>query len=107
MSNDETASATLSESAFTRSENLTPRYLEFPPSFLWGSATSSYQIEGAVEADGRVPSIWDTFSHTPGKTKDGRTGDVACDHYNRSEADVELMTRLNLNAYRFLSLIHI
>ena len=84
MPNDATASTNVSMDSVTRPENLSTRRLEFPPSFVWGSATSSYQIEGAVDSDGRVPSIWDTFSHTPGKTKDGRTGDVACDHYNLS-----------------------
>ena len=101
MPNDATASTNVSIDSVTRPENLSTRRLEFPPSFVWGSATSSYQIEGAVDSDGRVPSIWDTFSHTPGKTKDGRTGDVACDHYNRSAADVDLMASLNLDAYRF------
>ena len=73
----------------------------FPEGFLWGVATSAYQIEGSVDADGRGPSIWDTFSHTPGKTDNGDTGDVACDHYRRWREDVELMTELNVNAYRF------
>ncbi|WP_169984624.1 GH1 family beta-glucosidase [Microbispora sp. H10836] len=73
----------------------------FPDGFLWGAATASYQIEGAVRADGRVPSIWDTFSHTPGMVVDGHTGDVACDHYNRYLEDVEIMAWLGLKAYRF------
>ncbi|GAB3902956.1 hypothetical protein GCM10027612_68820 [Microbispora bryophytorum subsp. camponoti] len=73
----------------------------FPDGFLWGAATASYQIEGAVHADGRVPSIWDTFSHTPGMIADGHTGDVACDHYNRYLEDVEIMAWLGLKAYRF------
>ncbi|HEY2297591.1 MAG TPA: GH1 family beta-glucosidase [Jatrophihabitans sp.] len=73
----------------------------FPPGFVWGSATASYQIEGAVHEDGRGPSIWDTFSHTPGKTLDGDTGDVACDHYHRMPQDVALMADLGLAAYRF------
>jgi beta-glucosidase len=73
----------------------------FPDGFLWGAATASYQIEGAVHADGRVPSIWDTFSHTPGKVHDGHTGDVACDHYHRYLEDVETMSWLGLQAYRF------
>jgi beta-glucosidase len=75
--------------------------LQFPESFMFGSATASYQIEGAVEEDGRGPSIWDTFSHTPGKTQDGDTGDVADDHYHRLEEDLDLMKSLNLQAYRF------
>ena len=73
----------------------------FPPEFVWGTATASYQIEGAVNEDGRGPSIWDTFSHTPGKTRDGDTGDVACDHYHRMPEDVALMGELGLQAYRF------
>ena len=73
----------------------------FPADFLWGSATASYQIEGAVAEDGRTPSIWDTFSHTPGKVLDGDTGDVAVDHYHRVPEDVEIMSALGLQAYRF------
>ena len=60
----------------------------FPDGFLWGAATSAYQIEGAVAEDGRGPSIWDTFCHTPGAIDDGETGDVACDHYHRYRDDV-------------------
>lgn len=73
----------------------------FPDSFVWGAATAAYQIEGAVNEDGRGPSIWDTFSHTPGKTHNGATGDIACDHYHRWQADVRLMRDLGLQAYRF------
>src|SRR5436190_10052078 len=73
----------------------------FPPNFLWGVATASYQIEGAAQEDGRGPSIWDTFSHTPGKILDGSTGDIACDHYHRYHQDAELMRLLGVNAYRF------
>ena len=73
----------------------------FPDRFIWGAATASYQIEGAVREDGRSPSIWDTFSHTPGKTWNGDTGDVACDHYHHVEQDVALMRELGLDAYRF------
>ncbi|MBV9789211.1 MAG: beta-glucosidase [Chloroflexi bacterium] len=72
----------------------------FPDDFVWGTATAAYQIEGAVDEDGRAPSIWDTFSHTPGKTFNGDTGDVACDHYHRWEADIKLMQDLGLQAYR-------
>jgi beta-glucosidase len=75
--------------------------LQFPTGFIWGAATSSYQIEGAVHADGRGESIWDRFSHTPGITADGATGDVACDHYHRWPEDVALMAQLGLKAYRF------
>ncbi|MFC4111386.1 GH1 family beta-glucosidase [Nonomuraea zeae] len=69
--------------------------------FLWGTATAAYQIEGATEEDGRGPSIWDTFAREPGRTRDGHTGDVACDHYHRWREDVALMSGLGLNAYRF------
>ena len=75
--------------------------VSFPAGFLWGAATSAYQIEGAVVEDGRTPSIWDTFSHTPGRIASGHTGDVACDHYRRYRHDVELMADLGLSAYRF------
>ncbi|WP_299038645.1 GH1 family beta-glucosidase [uncultured Pseudokineococcus sp.] len=73
----------------------------FPDGFLWGSATASYQIEGAVDEGGRTPSIWDTFSRTPGKTLDGDTGDVADDHFHRFREDVALMKELGLQSYRF------
>ncbi|WP_433357552.1 GH1 family beta-glucosidase [Microtetraspora malaysiensis] len=69
--------------------------------FLWGTATASYQIEGAVSEDGRGVSIWDTFSHEPGRVRDGHTGDAACDHYHRWPEDVALMADAGLNAYRF------
>jgi beta-glucosidase len=75
--------------------------LVFPQGFLWGTATSAYQIEGAASDDGRGPSIWDTFAHTPGKTLNGDTGDVASDHYHRYESDVALMQSLGLQSYRF------
>ena len=75
--------------------------LDFPASFTWGVATSAFQIEGAAAEDGKGPSIWDTFSHTPGKVIDGSNGDVACDHYHRYAEDVELIASLNVNAYRF------
>jgi beta-glucosidase len=73
----------------------------FPPGFLWGAATAAYQIEGAAREGGRGESIWDRFSHTPGKTLDGATGDTACDHYHRFREDVALMKQLGLKAYRF------
>ncbi|MCM8746175.1 GH1 family beta-glucosidase [Thermomicrobium sp. CFH 73360] len=73
----------------------------FPDGFLWGTATAAYQIEGAVHEDGRGLSIWDTFSHTPGKTFEGHTGDLACDHYRRWPEDVRLMQELGTPAYRF------
>ncbi|MER3458454.1 MAG: beta-glucosidase, partial [Chloroflexota bacterium] len=75
--------------------------LRFPDQFLWGAATSAYQIEGAWDADGKGESIWDRFSHTSGKVHNGDTGDVACDHYHRYVEDVALMRRLGLRAYRF------
>ncbi|MER7005065.1 GH1 family beta-glucosidase [Dactylosporangium sp. NPDC000555] len=75
--------------------------LTFPPGFLWGAATASYQIEGAATEGGRTPSIWDTFSHTPGRTVGGDTGDEACDHYHRYRDDVALMSDLGLGSYRF------
>jgi beta-glucosidase len=81
--------------------DISPRHLQFPPGFVWGTATASYQIEGAVAEDGRGPSIWDTFSHTPGKVHNGDTGDVADDHYHRVDSDVTLMSQLGLTAYRF------
>ncbi|HTZ44412.1 MAG TPA: GH1 family beta-glucosidase [Jatrophihabitans sp.] len=73
----------------------------FPPGFLWGASTAAYQIEGAAAVDGRGPSVWDTFSHQPGRIADGSTGDVACDHYHRCAEDVALMSRLGLTGYRF------
>jgi beta-glucosidase len=76
-------------------------YLQFPPGFVWGSATAAFQIEGAVRADGRMPSIWDVFCATPGKVAGGDTGDVACDHYHRVTEDLDLMAALGLPAYRF------
>ncbi|MFF3498326.1 GH1 family beta-glucosidase [Streptomyces sp. NPDC003247] len=85
----------MSESA----QSVTP--VSFPSAFLWGAATSAYQIEGAVREDGRTPSIWDTFSHTPGKTAGGEHGDIAVDHYHRYRDDVALMAELGLSAYRF------
>ena len=75
--------------------------MQFPPDFLWGAATSAYQIEGAVTADGRGPSIWDTFASTPGKTWRGESGDPACDHYHRRAEDVRMMASIGLDAYRF------
>jgi beta-glucosidase len=73
----------------------------FPANFLWGSATSAYQIEGSPLADGAGPSVWQRFAHTPGAIRDGDTGDVACDHYRRFRSDIALMRELGMNAYRF------
>ncbi len=75
--------------------------LTFPQGFTWGTATAAYQIEGAATLDGRTPSIWDTYSHTPGKVKNGDTGDIATDHYHRWREDVALMADLGVGAYRF------
>ncbi|HEV8516802.1 MAG TPA: GH1 family beta-glucosidase [Candidatus Limnocylindrales bacterium] len=75
--------------------------MRFPDGFLWGVATAAYQIEGAVQEGGRGESIWDRFSHTPGRTRNGEDGDVACDHYHRWSEDVDLMASLGIPAYRF------
>jgi len=72
----------------------------FPENFLWGAATAAYQVEGAVTEDGRGPSIWDTFSHTPGKTDNGDSGDIACDMYHRYPSDIALMQGLGIAGYR-------
>ena len=73
----------------------------FPTGFVWGAATAAYQIEGAVHEDGRGTSIWDTFSHTPGRVRGGDTGDIACDFYHRWESDLDLLAAIGLNAFRF------
>ncbi len=75
--------------------------IQFPEDFIWGSATSSYQIEGGATQDGRAWSIWDAHAHIPGRTANNEHGDVACDHYNRYKEDVQLMADLGLKAYRF------
>ncbi|MFZ5986753.1 MAG: GH1 family beta-glucosidase [Bacillota bacterium] len=74
---------------------------DFPDNFIWGTATASYQIEGAVKEDGRGESIWDRFSHIPGKILNGDNGDIACDHYHRYKQDVKLMKEMGTNGYRF------
>ena len=79
----------------------TPAPHRFPQDFVWGTATAAYQVEGAVHEDGRGPSIWDTFSHTPGKTFQGQTGDVADDFYHRYPQDIALMQRLGVKGFRF------
>ena len=79
----------------------TPLGLTFPAGFRWGAATSAYQVEGAAAEDGRGPSIWDTFSHSPGRVAGGDTGDVAADHYHRYGEDLDLMKGLGLQSYRF------
>jgi beta-glucosidase len=75
-------------------------FASFPADFRWGVATAAYQIEGAAQEDGRGPSIWDTFSHTPGRTRDGDTGDIACDHYHRFPDDIRLMADGGIRHYR-------
>lgn len=75
--------------------------LEFPKDFIWGSATASYQIEGAYKEDGKGESIWDRFSHTPGKILNNDNGDLACDHYHRYKDDVKLMKEIGLKSYRY------
>jgi beta-glucosidase len=98
---------TFFENVFKRSQPMTkpdavPATVPaFPPAFTWGVATSAYQIEGGATADGRGPSIWDTFTHTPGKITDASSGDVACDHYHRYAEDVDIIASLNVDAYRF------
>jgi beta-glucosidase len=93
------AGASLPRIAFA--EMFGPALLRFPPNFVWGCATAAYQIEGAVSEDGRKPSVWDTFSHTPGKTLHGETGDVADDSYHLYKEDVKLLKNLGVSAYRF------
>src|SRR5216683_6592859 len=78
-----------------------PRKGTFPDGFVWGVATAAYQIEGAPAEDGKGPSIWDTFSHLPGRTRGGDNGDIACDSYHRMDEDLGLLSRLSVNAYRF------
>ncbi|PXY27683.1 glycoside hydrolase family 1 protein [Prauserella muralis] len=85
----------------TQTSTTTSETVTFPDRFLWGAATAAYQIEGAVDEDGRTPSIWDSYVRIPGAVLNGDTGDVACDHYHRMPEDVALMKRLNLASYRF------
>ena len=85
---------------FAFAEPRHPLNLEFPAGFRWGCATAAYQIEGGAKADGRGPSIWDTFSHTPGKTYHGETGDVADDSYHLYKEDVQLLKALGVSVYR-------
>ncbi|NLG58166.1 MAG: family 1 glycosylhydrolase, partial [Clostridiales bacterium] len=75
--------------------------MPFRKDFIWGAATSSYQIEGAAFEDGKGLSVWDVFSHQPGKVFEGHTGDVACDHYHRYLEDIGLMARMGIRHYRF------
>ena len=99
-----TAAAALASASFPRialAQMASASPLKFPPNFLWGCATAAYQIEGAVNEDGRKPSVWDTFSHTPGKTFQGQTGDVADDSYHRYKEDIQLLKSLGVTGYRF------
>ena len=74
---------------------------DFPEGFIFGTATAAYQIEGAAAVDGKGPSIWDDFCQSPGKIAGGESGELACDHYNRFEQDLDLMKDLGLKHYRF------
>jgi beta-glucosidase len=99
-----TAAAALAGASFPRiapAQLASPALLKFPDTFVWGCSTAAYQIEGAVREDGRKPSLWDTFSHTPGKTFRGQTGDVADDSYHRYKEDVKLLKSLGVEGYRF------
>ncbi len=78
-----------------------PTPLQFPSEFIVGAATAAYQVEGAVGEDGRTPSVWDTFAHTPGRIYRGDTGDIACDHFHRFESDLDSAAELGLRAFRF------
>jgi beta-glucosidase len=77
------------------------KHVSFPKGFLWGSATASYQVEGAWNLDGKGESIWDRFSHTQGRIKGGWTGDIACDDYHRYPEDIGIMKQMNLKSYRY------
>lgn len=96
-----TAAITLRTDAVAQVTKPTAEAPAFPANFVWGSATASYQVEGAVHEDGRGPTIWDTFSHTQGKTSNGETGDVATDSYHRYPQDIALMQEIGLKACRF------
>ena len=91
----------MTHKSFLPEDPCDPQLHTFPDDFVWGTATAAYQIEGAVAEDGRGRSIWDTFSHTPGRTHSGDTGDVAANHYHRYKEDIALMAELGLDAYRF------
>src|SRR3984885_16172268 len=93
------ASASLPRIAFA--QTATPELLRFPPNFVWGCSTAAYQIEGAIKENGRKPSVWDTFSHTPGKTFQGDTGDVADDSYHRYKEDIQLLDNMGARVYQF------
>ena len=92
---------TLGPRAFSATGQTPAPAVEFPKGFLWGAATAAYQIEGAWNEDGKGPSIWDEFSHTPGHVYNNQNGDVACDSYHRYKEDIALLRQLNLKTYRF------
>ena len=97
------AASGLSLPAFAKGQAVSmpsPSPLKYPDGFLWGCATASYQIEGGARDGGRGPSLWDVFSHTPGKTHEGDTGDVADDSYHRYKEDVQLLKNLGVRGYR-------
>jgi len=99
-----TAAAAIASSSFPRvalAQMASASLLRFPPNFLWGCATAAYQIEGAVHEDGRKPSVWDTFSHTPAKLFREKTGDVADNSYHLYKEDVQLLKNLGATGYRF------
>src|SRR5580700_5516997 len=99
-----TAAAALASTSLPRialAQMATASLQRFPSNFLWGCATAAYQIEGAVTEDGRKPSVWDTFSHTPGKTFQGDTGDVADDSYHLYKEDIQLLKNMGAKVYRF------
>jgi beta-glucosidase len=96
-----TVKASTTAKAVSSQQFDTPAEIVFPKAFYWGTATASYQIEGAWDEDGKGESVWDRFAHTPGKIKNGDTGDVACDSYHRWREDIALMHAMNLNSYRF------
>jgi beta-glucosidase len=93
--------AALGVSPSARAAATAQQKVQFPGSFVWGCATASYQVEGAASEDGRKPSVWDTFSHTPGHTAMDHNGDVAADHYHRYKDDIQLLKWLGVKAYRF------
>ncbi len=98
------ATRTANSAPLSSSHNIpfdTSSEIRFPKNFFWGTATAAYQIEGAWKEDGKGESIWDRFAHTPGKIKNGDTGDAACDSYHRWHEDIALMRAMNLNSYRF------
>jgi beta-glucosidase len=95
------ASALVSEEVGVQAAGGSGKYYSFPDGFLWGCATAAFQVEGAAETDGRGPSIWDTFSHIPGKVKLNQSGDVADDHYHHYKEDVRLLKELGAKCYRF------